>query len=179
MSGITGKPPAASKALRSTKIAWSPVAMPVQRERPFIMHATAFSTHGRPSMVTSKRPQRAPVRDRVVDVLCGARRQERIGVQEQEHVAARVTSAGVHLGRASGIRDQRAIAQQLRDRERRVPAAAVDDDDLVPLRAQRLQPGERRGIVDASSSVGMMIDSRIDRPRQFPELPATIACARR
>ena len=60
ISGWSAKPPMAWNAARCTKIAWSPVAMPVQRERRFISAATTRSRRGRPSMHTSKRPHSAP-----------------------------------------------------------------------------------------------------------------------
>ena len=53
MSAICGKP---AKASRRTKIAWSPVAMALSRERRFIAQATTASSRCRPSMVTSNRP---------------------------------------------------------------------------------------------------------------------------
>ena len=62
INGRGGKPPTSSNALRETKIAWSPVAMPVMRERRFISDATAGSSLERPSIVTSKRPQWWPCR---------------------------------------------------------------------------------------------------------------------
>ena len=57
MRGISGKPSAWLKASRLTKIAWSPVAMPVSRERQFISQAMMGSNGLVPVMVTSKRPQ--------------------------------------------------------------------------------------------------------------------------
>ena len=44
ISGKSGKPPTAANALRVTKIAWSPVATPVKRERQLIMRATTASS---------------------------------------------------------------------------------------------------------------------------------------
>jgi len=63
IKAISGKPPTRSNADLRTKIAWSPVAMPVSRERRFIMLATTRSIAG-PGMglarrVTSKRPHAA------------------------------------------------------------------------------------------------------------------------
>ena len=60
ISGTSGKPPAASKALRRMNIAWSPVAMPVRRERQFIIAPTTRSIGRGLAMCTSKRPQTAP-----------------------------------------------------------------------------------------------------------------------
>jgi hypothetical protein len=56
ISAMSGKPPARSNASRRTKIAWSPVAMPVTRERRFMLHATSARSGERPSIATSKRP---------------------------------------------------------------------------------------------------------------------------
>jgi hypothetical protein len=57
ISGCSGKPPIASNAARVMNRAWSPVAMPLQRERTFMQAATTRSIRGRPAMRTSKRPQ--------------------------------------------------------------------------------------------------------------------------
>ena len=58
ISGCAGNPPASSNSARVTNMPWSPVAMPVSRERRFISAATSRRTRGRPSMRTSKRPHR-------------------------------------------------------------------------------------------------------------------------
>src|SRR5258706_5437995 len=62
ISAISGKPPARSNAARRANIAWSPVAMPVRRERMFMRKATTARSGSAPAMVTSKRPHSRRVR---------------------------------------------------------------------------------------------------------------------
>ena len=57
IKAMSGNPPTASNTSRRTNIAWSPVAMPVQRERRFINQAITGKSGCKPSMMTSKRPQ--------------------------------------------------------------------------------------------------------------------------
>ena len=57
ISAMGGNPPARSNALRPMNMAWSPVAMPVRRERRFMDQAITASMGCSPSMCTSKRPQ--------------------------------------------------------------------------------------------------------------------------
>ena len=97
----------ARNSLRRTKIAWSPVAMPLQRERRFIVHATSLSRRGRPSMRTSKRPQcvrgiePAPSRSRAAHRRAAACRRA-------ETAASR--RAPARRRRSSGARDRAAPA---------------------------------------------------------------------
>ena len=62
ISGISAKPPTSWKVSRRTKIAWSPVAIPVRRERRLMKNPTTGRSGVRPSMRTSKRPQARPER---------------------------------------------------------------------------------------------------------------------
>jgi hypothetical protein len=48
MRAIGGNPPIEANSARSTNIPWSPVAMPVRRERAFIIAAIAGSQRERP-----------------------------------------------------------------------------------------------------------------------------------
>ena len=57
INGRGAKPPSALKTSRRTNIAWSPVAIPVRRERQFMQKATMPSPRERPTMRTSNRPQ--------------------------------------------------------------------------------------------------------------------------
>ena len=91
--------------------------------------------------------------------------QQRVGVQEQEHVAAGGGGAGIHLCRAAArrrVHPHDRIARE--DRARVVDAAAVDRDDLGV--AVRRDFGEQRssvaGSAAASSTTGM-----IDRDHHF------------
>ena len=109
------------------------------------MAATSFNTHGRPWIVTSKRPQAAPRGDGARNGDRGVGRQHRIGVQEQQDVACGLARAGVHLQGAARCRDEGTIGEQASDEERDVAAAAIDDDDLMALCPQRLQRRKRSG----------------------------------
>ena len=60
ISAMSGKPPTASNAARATKIAWSPVAMPLSRDRRFIARSTTRSIGCAPSSRTSNRPHSRP-----------------------------------------------------------------------------------------------------------------------
>ena len=141
ISGCAGKPPASSNSARVTNMPWSPVAMPVRRERRFISAATSRSTRGRPSMRTSKRPHRAAGADCApAATIAALRGQPRVRVQEQQHVAGRDRGAGVHLRRPSARGGQHRVGVRPGGEGGAVGAAAVDDDHLVAGRAQR---GER------------------------------------
>ena len=56
ISAIAGKPPTVWNASRRTNIAWSPVAIPVSRERTLMNQAMTGNNGERPSILTSKRP---------------------------------------------------------------------------------------------------------------------------
>ncbi len=90
MSAISGKP---GKASRRTKIAWSPVAMPVRRERRFIAQATTFSSGWRPSISTSNLPQRCSFNDAwTSSSACGGRRVSACRKSSISPVAARAAA---------------------------------------------------------------------------------------
>src|SRR5690606_24437437 len=65
---------------------------------------------------------------------CG---QARIGMQENERLAASRPRTRVHLARPSARRDENAVAMAARLLRRAVGAAAVDDDDLMAGAPQR------------------------------------------
>jgi hypothetical protein len=69
----------------------------------------------------------------------------RVGVQEQQHLAARHVGAGVELRGAPARRLQHAVGQRRGQRGRAVLAAAIDHDEFRPARAQRLQRGQPLG----------------------------------
>ena len=138
---------------------WSPVAMPVRRERAFIIAATSFSVRLRPLIAhIEAAPAASGALHLAREHRDRGRAQPRIGVQEQQNVAARRRGAGVHLRGTSALRDERAVGERSGKRERRVAAPAVDDDDLVAFGAQRLQRRERRG--DAAHLVERGNDDR-------------------
>ena len=145
MSGMAGKPPASPNSERRTKMPWSPVAMPVRRERRFIIRRRACSTHGLPPIVTSKRPQDAP-RDTASPIAAAAVAGSSESACRKSRTSPRgLARAEVHLRGAPGGGDVRAVGEQARDQQRRIAAAAVDDDHFVALRAQRLQRRQRGG----------------------------------
>ena len=145
ISASAGNPPTLANESRATKIAWSPVAIPVSRERRFISQATsreqraaALDPH------VEAPPARAGCGEPVQHRAIGACRKTGVGVQEEQDVARRRVGAGVHLGRAAARRGEDAIGERPRRVRRAVAAAAVDDDDLVARGAKRLQRRERR-----------------------------------
>ena len=79
-------------------------------------------------------PARAGCGEPVECRAVGARREARVGVQEEQHVARRDVGAGVHLARAAARRGEDAVGERPRRVRRAVAAAAVDDDDLVAAR---------------------------------------------
>ena len=98
ISAIGGKPPAASNAARVTNMAWSPVAMPVSA-RAHVHHggddsrSSAAAVEAHVETAPGAAGARKPIQHQAVGVL----RQSRVGVQEQQHVAARRGGAGIHL----------------------------------------------------------------------------------
>jgi hypothetical protein len=142
ISSIRGSRGNPAKASRRTKIAWSPVAMPVSRERRFIAPATTASSGWRASIRTSKRPQVERSSASCTRTI-GVRRQSCIGVQENERRALRSLRARVHLHGAAALASQHAVAERPREVGRAVAAAAVDEDHFVAARAQRRQRLER------------------------------------
>ena len=83
---------------------------------------------------------RKPVENQSVGIV----RQLRIGVQEQQHIAARLRRAGVHLRCASARGGDDTVAQRRGPLGRAIAAAAIGDDHLDAARAVGLQGRERR-----------------------------------
>ncbi len=134
-------------ASRVTKIAWSPVAMPVRRERRFISAPTTRSSGCRPSIVTSKRPQARPERSSAVEHdVVGVGRQPGIGVQEQQHVAAspsrRRHSSASRARAARRSRGRRAAARAATVASRLPPSTTMTSTPSARRRRERV---ERRG----------------------------------
>src|SRR5581483_6965230 len=67
-----------------------------------------------------------------------------VRMQEQQNLAARDARPGVHLHGAPGFAAQAAVDETLGQLKSRIAAAAVDQNDLMTDRAQRLQVLERR-----------------------------------
>ena len=164
ISGWSGKPPTASKSARSTKMPWSPVAMPVSRERAFIMRGDQPQDAGTPGD-RHVEPSPAPPRSRAVRARMAVNAgggQARIGVQEQQDVAGRRGGSGVHL------RTRGPAARRTRGR-RAEPPARASRRALPPSTTITSCPAARSGcsgasvatMPRASSSAGTMIETRI------------------
>ena len=146
ISGSDGKPPISSNSARATNIPWSPVAMPVSRERRFIIFATTGSSGERPSIATSNRPQRRPAPGSAAARRRSASAETWVSACRNTRRSPPATRAPAFICAArprslSTTRSASAAATS----QRRVAAATVGDDDLVARSAQRLQRGERRG----------------------------------
>ena len=162
ISGMSGNPPAASNAARRTNIAWSPVAMPLRRERRSCRRRRPRAAASRPAMRTSKRPQRAPRKRSRATSGAASGGKPRIGMQEEERVAASQCAAPAFICARAAARRLRATRSASRGGERRraVRAAAVDDDHFVPApRAAAQARSSAATICCASSSAGTMIES--------------------
>ena len=142
ISGRSGKPPTASNALRVTKIAWSPVATPVRRERQLIMRAITVRSGWLSGNAQVETAPRAACQGRI-DQAIGAVRQRRVGVQEEERVAGAERGAGIHRRAAPAPDGDDAIGERLGEARGAVAAAAVGDDDLGAAGAQRRQRRQR------------------------------------
>ena len=93
-------------------------------------------------MRTSKRPHSRPGGERVGDEPIGWRRQPRVGMKEQDHLARGGRGAGVHLRRPAAPRRQDLVGKRGSAFDGAVAAAAVGDDHLgaaLPQRRQRLK----------------------------------------
>ena len=134
-----------SKASRRTKRAWSPVAMPVARERTFIglgdhleQARLAFDLHVEAS------PLHLRVDQRRVDRLHRVGRQQGIGMQEQQGRAARACGTEVHLLRAPARAGEHGVRPRTCQHVGAIGAAAIGHDHFHALgshRAQRAQVG--------------------------------------
>ena len=160
ISAMSGKPPAASKASRVTKIAWSPVAMPVRRERRFISAATTRSSGCPPSIRTSKRPQcAAPLAPRPSsDQRVGVGRQRacrRAGTAARRRVAA--ARAGVHLRGAAARRREHPVGAA-------GAASATVPSRLPPSTTITSAPRARSGAsaVERRGDAGGLVEDRHD-----------------
>ena len=159
ISGCSGKPPTCSKAARVTKMAWSPVAMPLARERRFISAATTRSIQGRPSMRTSKRPQQAPLAT-ACSTCASASGGSRVSACTNSSSFARARAAPAFICTARPRGDSTAASTQGTARAS-VPSA------LPPSASTSSTPRARSGcracsvasMPAASSSAGITIDS--------------------
>ena len=172
ISAIGGKPPASLNTSRFTKIAWSPVAMPVSRERRFISRPTSAQ---RETRAVDLDVEAAPGAVRVFEIVeqhvIGVGGQARVAMQEQQHIAFRLLGAGIHLRGAPARRRNDTGRPQPRALDGRVAAAAVDHDDLDAERAQRRERVERAG--DALALVEHRDDDgEIDMNGPRPTCPA-------
>ena len=124
------------------------------------MRPTSFNTHGLPPIVTSNRPQAAPRATASPIAAAAVAGSSESACRNSSTSPVALPRAGVHLRGAPGGGDVRAVGEQPRDQQRRVAAAAVDDDHFVALRAQRLQRRQRGGDDRGFLERGMMMDRR-------------------
>ncbi len=87
-------------------------------------------------MRKSKRPQTRRASAAAIKPV-GIVRQRRIGMQEQQRIAAAERGARIHRRAAAARSGDDAIGKGLRKARRAVAAAAIDDDDFGAARAQR------------------------------------------
>ena len=160
ISGIGGKPPAASNNARVTNIAWSPVAMPVTRERRFIIAATHGNIRETPAIVTSKRPHGRPAASARA-IACAASSGRRVSAWRNNNTSPCAAAAPAFIWRA---------------RPRGAASAASTSgiaissvrSPLPPSTTMTSCPAARKGcstasaasMSAASSSTGTMIESR-------------------
>ena len=85
-------------------------------------------------------------------------------MEEEENVGARHGGPRIHLARSAAPSLEHTIGMQSRDGDGRVPAAAIDDDDLDAFR--RASSSERR------ADHGCLVERRHDdRYGQDPRVP--------
>ena len=161
ISAIAGKPPTRSNASRVTNIAWSPVAMPVSRERKFIMSATNGEQAAAVEAAHRNGPSAADAASAVEHQAVGIVRQPRVGMQEQQHIAA--SQRRRRHSSARRVRAARQITRSASGRAsstRAVAAAAIGHDHLDAARAIAAPaPASAASMPAASSSTGMMMES--------------------
>ena len=170
ISGMSAKPPTDSKAARATKIAWSPVAMPVRRERAFISAATTGSSGWRPAIRTSNRPQTRPVAasaSRISRSALGG--QARVGVQEHAGCRRRPPARR----RSSGAPGREARPGQVGPGRARATVSSW----LPPSTMTTMAPRARNG-ASASRQPGML-RGFVERRHHDGEPPAGPGRARR
>src|SRR6266513_1043877 len=88
IKAISGNP---RKASRRTKIAWSPVAMPLSLDRRFMAQPTSFSSGCRASICTSKRPQAWVLREH--RIISSARAGSRVSACRKTNASPRASRA--------------------------------------------------------------------------------------
>ena len=132
MSGMSGKPPSASKTSRRTKRRLIPGGDAGQTRAE--VHEPADQAKG-PARIVQAHVEapahHAGIRQRARDGALEARGQDGVGVEEEEHVAPRRARARVHLARAPALAGEHGDAGHARgDLAAAVVAARVGHDDL-------------------------------------------------
>ena len=165
ISGSDGKPPISSNSARATNIPWSPVAMPVSRERRFIIFATTGRSGERPSIATSNRPQRRPAPEKAAARRRSASAETRVSACRNTRRSPPATRAPAFIcvARPRSLSTTRSASA----------AATSRVASLLPPSATMIScPASRSGCsgvsvagsAAASFSVGTMIDRRIRAP---------------
>ncbi len=160
---ISGNPPAAANASRANE------------------HRLIAGRNGGEARAGIHEPgddgeQRMPALDRHIEAPPGAPRlrqafkdqpvgvggQSRIGVQKQQHVAARRRCAGIHLRGAPARAGDHAVGERPSECGRRVAAAPIDNDDFRSTGPQRCQCFQRR------DNIRSFVENRDDNGERRP-----------
>ena len=153
-----------ANAARVTNMAWSPVAMPVRRERRFIMRATSGEQRRRPRYARRSGPRRGRIapdhRQPSVSAFSGSRvsacRNSRTSPLGRRR-------AGIHLHGAAARRGEHVVGERARRGRACRPGCRRRPRSTSTPRARDTAraPCNAASIPAASSSTGMMIDSAL------------------
>src|SRR5688572_5257805 len=174
ITGMSGNPPTAAKASRLTKIAWSPVAIPLQRERRFMSAETAASSGWLPAMVTSKRPHARPVAASPSARRRAAPSGRAVSACRKSSTSPRATAAPAFICRARprGASSTRSASGRAASA---VPSSLPPSTTTISASPRSRCSRARAGaIAPASFSVGMMIERKTALPAQVVECPIVI-----
>src|SRR6476659_1615701 len=169
ISEIAAKPPAAWNASRRAKIAWSPVATPVSRERRFITPAMTRSSGDRPSISTSKRPQTRRDRSRPLSTTWSASAGSRVSTWRKSSTSPDAFSAPAFIcGPRPGCA---AMTRSARSRARGMVASRLPPSTTITSvpSERRIESASRAAAMPSPSlRTGMMIES-FDMMRSRPD----------
>ena len=160
ISAISGKRPAASNSERVRNRPWSPVAMPVSRERQFISCAITRSIGCVPAIDTSKRPQLRRLRDRPSTIRPSAPLGIRESACTKHRISPRAAAAPAFICRA---RPAGTVSTWSARSRARFAVLSLLPPSATMISTPRRRSGCRLSSVatmcSASSSAGMMMDS--------------------
>src|SRR3569832_427127 len=158
----SGKPPTRTNNARSTNMARSPVAIPVTRDRRFIVASITRSGAWTPERRTSKRPQRRCVSARAPAMISSACAGNSVSACKNSSQSPDAAPAPAFIWRARPRGALRSLSTS-------GAASVVVASRLPPSASTTSCPARRRDcsgasvavITSASSSVGMMMESFI------------------